>query len=288
MGSGLKTCYEYYIAGCNSEYRDKCYESMEDHIGKMLEVYRTHLNMVRLTVRNAYNNYIKDLEMLLSKRGIKTLDLGYATEIIECDPVELSIALHDVGKCTQRNQDRLRERCTAPHHEAISAAYLINLAISLDSQWGPLLALPHAIAILLHHHPMRSIEEALSKAHTIRVDEKDVACVSKCASETLKKTCSKLASSIIADRLIDKIPNLLSIINYMFRHSETAEIAIPAYGVALRITGVLSILDRYSAGINRSCGVVSEKDLDRSIVEYLRRKRAFVEASRILRDLGMI
>jgi CRISPR-associated endonuclease Cas3-HD len=287
MGSGLKTCYEYYIAGCNVEYRGRCYESMEDHIGKMLEVYRTHLNMVGLTVRNAYNNYIKDLEMLLSKRGIKTLDLGDATEIIECDPVELSIALHDVGKCTQRNQDSLRERCTAPHHEAISAAYLINLAISLDSQWGPLLALPHAIAILLHHHPMRSIEEVLSKAHTIRVDEKDVACVSKCASEALKKTCSKLASNIIADRLIDEIPNLLFIINYMFRRSETAEIAIPAYGVALRITGVLSILDRYSAGINRSCGVVSEKDLDRSIVEYLRRKRAFVEASRILRDLGI-
>ncbi len=287
MGLGLKTCNKYYIAGCNIEYKDRCYESMEDHIGKMLEVYRTHLNMVGLTVRNAYNNYIKDLEISLSRKGIKTLDLGDAIEVIECDPVELSIALHDVGKCTRRNQDSLKERCTAPYHEVISAIYLIKLAISLNSQWGPLLALPHVIAILLHHHPTRSIKDILSRAHTIRVNKEDVVCVSECASEALRKTCFKLASNIIEDLEFHQLIDLLGIIIDMNRHGEMAEVGTSAYGVALRITGVLSILDRYSAGINRSCGVVSEKDLDRSIVEYLRRKRAFVEASRILRNLGI-
>jgi hypothetical protein len=48
------------------------------------------------------------------------------------------------------------------------------------------------------------------------------------------------------------------------------------------ITGIISILDRYAASINRWCGKISEEDLDRDVKEYLRRRRALMEASRAL------
>jgi hypothetical protein len=57
------------------------------------------------------------------------------------------------------------------------------------------------------------------------------------------------------------------------------------YRGAVMITGIISILDRYAASINRWCGKISEEDLDRDVKEYLRRRRAFMEASRAS-DIG--
>lgn len=79
---------------------------------------------------------------------------------------------------------------------------------------------------------------------------------------------------------------MIGLIDRVVEYAE-GNIAVLAYGVAVRITGVLSILDRYSASINRSCGRLTEEDLERDVAEYLERRRAISEARRILESLGI-
>jgi CRISPR-associated endonuclease Cas3-HD len=262
---------------------------MEDHVGRMLKEYRSEMSPVGVAVKRAYASYVEELMRLSGKGegyGVSGLD-----KIVKCDPVELVIALHDVGKCTQRYQESLREKCTAPNHEVVSAAYLYTLSLSIDKQWGPLTTIPHMLSILLHHHSMRSLKEVLGRITFIEISEDDEKHVNECALialEALRGTCPGLVNSVPKSRL----PRSLQYGVNMLKHvvglvDRVEEIAVPAYGVAVRITGVLSILDRYSASINRSCGRLTEEDLERDVAEYLKRRRAISEARKILESLGI-
>jgi len=298
MESALNKCRsptagKPFIAGCNQKYKDICYESMEEHVGRMLEEYRRSMGSVGIAVKRAYASYVKELMRLIGEGGGHGVSGLY--KIVECDPVELVIALHDVGKCTQRYQKSLRENCTAPNHEIISAAYLYSLSLSIDKQ-GPSATIPHMLAILLHHHSRRTLKDVLGRISSIEVSGDDDACVSECALialEALRGTCTSLVNSTSKYSLprplqygVNGLKYMIGLIDRVVEYAE-GNIAVLAYGVAVRITGVLSILDRYSASINRSCGRLTEEDLERDVAEYLERRRALNEARRILESLGI-
>jgi len=290
MGSVSKTCRGSYIAGCNREYRDECCESMEDHITSMLKKYRSLDKGVKTSIRKAYEIYIEHVKAALSINGriVENSKL-----LIGCDPVELVIAFHDLGKCTEKNQESLREKCTAPYHEIISAASLYAFSIFIDKNFGLISALPHIMAILLHHHSMRSIKDILDTASKSKLYwDKDSENMAECAKISFKIDCPDLAQYIDNPMWISNIsgyiralPNVISKMELLRggdRSKVRNELYYLVYRVAVMITGVISILDRYAASVNRSCGRISEDDLDRDVKEYLRRRGAFIEASRTL------
>ncbi len=290
MGLVSKACRGSYIAGCNREYRDECCESMEDHIESMLKRYRSLDMGVKTSIRKAYEMYIEHVKAALSinERIVENLK-----PLIGCDPVELVIAFHDLGKCTKENQESLRERCTAPYHEIISAASLYAFSISIDKDFGPISVLPHIMAILLHHHSMRSIRDILDKSSWGRqywdVDSLDI--IAECAKISLRIDCLDLrpylANSMwisYISRYISEISEVISFVERLRGMSNRKVYDIPylIYRNAVMITGIISILDRYAASVNRSCGKISEEDLDRDVKEYIRRRGAFIEASKAL------
>lgn len=292
MGLVSKICRGSYIAGCNKEYMDKCCESMEDHIGSMLKRYRSLDSSVKNSIRKAYEIYIETAIETIKAKAANSVNLSTSniSQLIRCDPVELVIALHDLGKCTKKNQERLRERCTAPCHEIISAASLYAFSLSIDRSFGLIMALPHIMAILLHHHSIRSVRDLFSKdkpgatcESNLYLDN-DLQNIVECAKISLKVSCPDLVPYIDNPMQLSKLPKYISDLpNILTSISNMLPIVFhSAYRVAVMITGIISILDRYAASVNRSCGGISEEDLDRDVKEYLKRREAFIEASRAL------
>jgi CRISPR/Cas system-associated endonuclease Cas3-HD len=258
---------------------------MEDHIETMLKKYRSLDGGIKTSIRKAYEIYVK------AASSINGRILENSKPFIECDPVELVIAFHDLGKCTGKNQESLRKNCTAPYHEVVSAASLYALSISIDKDFGFISVLPHIMAILLHHHSMRSIEDILDTACKSKLYwDNDSQNIAECVKISLKVDCPDLRQYIASSTWISHISRSISEISKVIRlirslrgvRGQGAIIPYFVYRSAVMIAGVISILDRYAASINRSCGRVSEEDIDRDVREYIRRRQAFMEASRSL------
>lgn len=275
------------ISGCNAEYKDQCYETLEDHVTKMLEIYREVKSLIEVPIIEAYNMYLKDIEKTMN---IKLKNSQRVGALINCDPIELAVALHDIGKCTTENQRRLKERCTAPLHEIISATYLYTIAISLDSRHGFIVSIPLILGILLHHHASRSLNNVLGESLQIksRLRYEDCELVSKCTHQVLVNACSNLRDVIDKaniDCFINYIDKLTKAMNLILINKKFSSLRVKAYSVAVMISGILSILDRYSAVINRSCGKYSRRELGRDVEEFLARRKLALEAREKLREV---
>ncbi len=251
----------------------------------MLKKYRSLDEGVKSAISKAYEMIVEAIRATFSiDENVKNI-----SPLIKCDPVEIVIAFHDLGKCTKKNQESLRERCTAPYHEIISAASLYAFSVSIDRKFGLISALPHIIAILLHHHSMRSIKDIINKASRDKLYwDNDSENMVECAKISLGVNCPDLTPYIANPTWISNIPKYISelpkIIGVMEkpRGTNRNNLYYLVYRGAVMITGIISILDRYAASINRWCGEISEEDLDRDVKEYLRRRRALMEASRAL------
>ncbi|MEM4971937.1 MAG: CRISPR-associated endonuclease Cas3'' [Sulfolobales archaeon] len=296
MGLASEMCRGSYIAGCNKEYKDLCCETMEDHVGSMLEAYRSLDDVVKSSIRGIYGEYI-DLVKALANTSNANIDLEGVADLQSCDPVELVIAFHDLGKCTRRSQESLRNRCTAPNHEIVSAASLYAFSISINKDFGFIVVLPHIMAILLHHHPIRSIKDILSSVSKIKLFENsDSPSVIECAKISLDKACPVLAKYVSdakwtsnISKLINELSKIINFVENLRKGNNpiAKEIPLLVYRIAVMITGIISVLDRYAASINRSCGRISEEHLDKDVSEYFRRRRAFAEASNALSARGI-
>jgi len=145
----------------------------------------------------------------------------------------------------------------------------------------------------MHHHASRSLEEVLRRAIGVRsrVEDEDCECVSRCADLGLELACPGLRDAInsaraecFAKHMESMQRDLEEKILKISKKNPSLEI-IKAYRVAIIVSGILSLLDRYSAGVNRSCGRSSEKDLGRDIREFLLRRGSFVKAGEKLREV---
>jgi len=278
------------IAGCNIEYKNLCYETIADHVGRMLEKYRELRGSLRAAISDAYRGYIEELEELGDEfRQVK--DSPMTRILLGCDLVELAIAFHDVGKCTLENQKSLRDRCTAPLHEVVSAAYLYSVAISLDRRYGILISTPLILGILLHHHALRSLQDVVREIGKVKIANEDCTCVPVCASIGLSMACPELDKADKSIRVrcfneyLQEVGQAITIILDPRMRRVLKRVPEMAYGVAVTLSGILSLLDRYSAGVNRSCGRMSERDLDRDVREFLERRALMIDAGRAVREM---
>jgi len=289
MGLDLGICRDP-IAGCNIEYKNLCYETIADHVGRMLEKYRKLRGSIRAAISDAYRGYIEELEELGDEfRQVKNSPMTRI--LLGCDLVELAIALHDVGKCTLENQKSLRDRCTAPLHEVVSAAYLYSVAISLDRLYGILISTPLILGILLHHHALRSLKDIVREIGKVKIVNEDCTCVSVCASIGLSAACPELENAVKNGRVrcfneyLQEVGQAITIILDPRMRRVLKRVPERAYGVAVTLSGILSLLDRYSAGVNRSCGRILERDLDRDVREFLKRRALMIDAGRAIREM---
>ena len=278
------------IAGCNDKYKNLCYETIADHVGRMLEKYRELGGSLRAATSDAYRGYIEELEGLGDEfRQVK--DSPVTRILLGCDLVELAIALHDVGKCTLENQKSLRDRCTAPLHEVVSAAYLYSVAVSLDRRYGVLVSTPLILGILLHHHALRSLEDVVREIGKVKIASEDCTCVPVCASIGLSMACPELDNVVknggvrCFNEYLQEVGQAITRILDPRMRRVLKRVPERAYGVAVTLSGILSLLDRYSAGVNRSCGRMSERDLDRDVREFLERRALMIKAGRAVREM---
>ena len=253
---------EEYIAGCDKNVG--CVETLVDHARSMAEVLRGPFRSLAYYVEREYLHLAKTLELEGYSTGI--------TKLVE-DPrgaslMEILVVFHDLGKCTPSSQRSLREKCTAPYHEATSAALLLAYLSFLGAR-TLLEALPLVLAVLLHHHAMRGLGHVREQVHQIRLGPEDLESALRglrCVCEILRvPRVEEFSLWVRAEGLgkfIRALGNLLEAVESSAGRVGTLGGDLEAslarvYRSSILLTAALSAADNVAATLNRRlCGEV--------------------------------
>ncbi len=249
--SKLELCTEP-IAGCDRE--NNCLESLTNHVESMIRILRGPTR--RLTLY-AERDYLSLLEFLASGR-YSLGNTSFIKELQNTSVLEILAVFHDLGKCTLFSQESLRENCTAPYHEILSATLLLAYLSFLGAD-PPIAAVgPPVLAVLLHHHAMRSLDDVRHRIQNTQINTKseDLECVLECLNSLLKVVdmpqANEFSSHIRSQGLEKYIKGLTKLINSLKADDKKENhVLIRIYKSSILLTEVLSIADNFAATKNR-------------------------------------
>lgn len=244
-----------FIAGCDEELKDKCVETMYQHLKLM---------------KDLADELMTDYMTYIDKHVSKLFGMEVSTPILY-----LAIAFHDLGKILPKHQRSLYQRCTAAGHEAdsVKLLQLIDLSSVVSPPGGEyLLKLILSLSTLLHHHAMRSPKEVFNYLNRALKDLTNKYTIGPASiAHLLKKYLSGVVSEVFGIELGVK-EELLGLLlrrveapitaMTIFRHEPEILMVLRGlrddglsklYKASLAVLKPLMICDNIAAFINRKC-----------------------------------
>jgi CRISPR/Cas system-associated endonuclease Cas3-HD len=214
----------------------------------------------------AERDYLSLLKFLASRKCDPSIT-DFIKKFQSSSISEILVVFHDLGKCTLPSQESLRKNCTAPYHEILSATLLLAYLTFLGS-CCPAVAGPPVLAVLLHHHAMRGLDDVRHQIQNTQINTRseDLKCVLKCLNSLLKVVdlpqINEFSSWISSQDLGKYIRGLAMFIDSLKVGGKEEHLLTRIYKSSILLTAVLSIADNVAASENRKyCGKVQVREV---------------------------
>jgi len=289
---------ENIISGCNKDPNKSCFEKYRDHIDLMLFLTNQKiLDSFSRIIRIRYYEYLFEALNELFKDNDLSAELEKL--LYKFDPVKIAILFHDIGKCTQDNQRKLYNSCSAPNHEIISVMiaydYLQKHFTKLFKDRGYIIfqiyIIPVALSILLHHHAMRNLKDLLKEYKSVKLQKEDFKYLFICLKEN-HEVYDRLTQEDFkyyvnnfdlnsVEKIKENITNCLSSLE-MGKALISRE---QVYSIAIMITFVIHVADILAALLNRNkygerCLSIEESKMFLSNIYTF---KEFIESNELMR-----
>lgn len=256
---------------------ETCCESFRDHVKTIIEIERELLRVSSEYASSEYSRYLIE-------------ELGPCANYVRRSVLDVNslVALfHDIGKCTLQNQQSLKKRGTAPHHEFYSVR-LLEAAMSvvlpeLDECLAFKALAPAYLAILLHHHSIRgkelkNIKYELEKRSIS--DYRDIECSWKCLSSAIDLVPGLYINrDLYVRRVASSHGKIADYIGGLVHHVPTESSYQPkAYRVAVLLSSVLLVADVMAAKLNRELCLTKEERDKTEVLRAMVKSRGFADS----------